>query len=79
MYDLFLVCLELCGINNRLVNRVIYLSFRGHTGIVYKVFRYFSQCSALFAKINDYATSAFLCLFDCFLDAKDKVRTAMEI
>lgn len=50
----------------------------GHTSIVYEVFRYFSECSALFAKINNDATSAFLCFFDCFLDAKDQVRTAME-
>ena len=49
-----------------------------HTSIVHKVFRYFSKCSTLFAEINDYTASAFLCFFDCFLDTKDQVGTAME-
>ena len=42
-----------------------------HTSVVNKVFCYFSKCSALFTEINNYATSAFLCFFDCFLDTKD--------
>lgn len=78
MYDLFPVCLELCDVSDVLMNRARHLSFRGHTSIVDEVFRHFSQCSALFAKIYNYTTSAFLCFFDCFLDAKDQVRTAVE-
>lgn len=78
MHDLFPVCLESCDVSSRLVNRARSLSFRGHTSIVYEVFRNFSQCSSLFAKINDQASTAFLCFFDCFLDAKDQIRPAMK-
>ena len=80
IYDLLPVCLESRSISNMFVNYARDVcALRAHTSIIHEVFRHFSKRSALFAKIDNYAASAFLCFFDCFFDAKDQVRTAVDL